>query len=512
MSDRSSPGVPVEEQRPGPRPIEGAGTSTAGFAGITERGPEYPCLTASWLEYQRWFGGGLSEAVSYLPHAARGFFENGGRQLYVARVVGANAQFTSRHVGPLLVRAVGRGAWGNRIFVRIGRASGSAGAENPDWFQVTLLYYSAMPPVPLVDPLSNEPGDRANPDRREPDLVERFDGLTHVSGARNSVETVVNAASQLVNVSFDAGDPEPVPQGDVPDFVALGADGSDGDPVDETAYTDSLAALDTVDDIALLAVPDEVRFATPKTAGPVTAAVIAQCEHRKDRFAIVSSASGLGDVSQLKPPRDTAWAAFYCPWIDVLDPLTGRTLRVPPTGHIAGVIARVDEARGVHKAPANEELRGVTGLEFSITESTQDALNPRGVNAIRDFRAAGRGIRVWGARTMSSDPDWKYVNVRRFLAFLEVSIDKGTQWAVFEPNGESLWNNVRASISDFLLQLWSTGALMGDKPEQAFFVKVDRTTMTQDDIDNGRMICIIGVAPLRPAEFVIFRIGQKTLA
>jgi len=509
MSDGSSPGVPVEERQPRPRPIEGAGTSTAGFAGITERGPEYPCLITSWLEYQRWFGGGLSEAESYLPHAARGFFENGGRQLYVARVVGANAQFASRHIGPLLVRAVGRGAWGNRIFVRIGPASRSAGADNPDWFQVTLLYYSAMPPVPLVDPLSNEPMNRANPDRREPDLVEQFDGLTHVSGVPNSVETVVNAASQLVNVSFDA-DPEPVPQ-EVPDFVPLGSDGWEGDPVDETAYADSLAALDTVDDVALLAVPDEVRFATPARAGPVTAALIAQCERRKDRFAIVSSASGLGDVSQLKPPRDTAWAAFYCPWIDVHDPATGRAVRVPPTGHIAGVIARVDAERGVHKAPANEELRGVTGLEFSITESTQDALNPRGVNAIRDFRAAGRGIRVWGARTMSSDPDWKYVNVRRFLTFLETSIDKGTQWAVFEPNGESLWNNVRASISDFLLQLWSTGALMGNKPEQAFFVTVDRTTMTQDDIDNGRMICIIGVAPLRPAEFVIVRIGQKTL-
>jgi Bacteriophage tail sheath protein len=510
MSDGSSPRVPVEERQPGPRPIEGAGTSTAGFAGITERGPEYPCLTASWLDYQRWFGGGLSEAVSYLPHAARGFFENGGRQLYVARVVGANAQFTRGHIGPLLVRAVGRGAWGNRIFVRIGPASGSADTNNPDWFQMTLLYYSAMPPVPLVDPLSNEPVDRANPDRREPDLVEQFDGLTHVSGVPNSVETVVNAASQLVNVSFDA-DPEPVPQ-EVPDLVPLGSEGSDGDPVDETAYADSLAALDTVDDIALLAVPDEVRFATATNAGSVTAAVIAQCERRKDRFAIVSSPSGVVDVSQLKPPQDTAWAAFYYPWIDVLDPVTGRTLPIPPTGHIAGVIARVDAERGVHKAPANEELRGVTGLEFSIADSTQDVLNPRGVNAIRDFRAAGRGIRVWGARTMSSDPEWKYVNVRRFLTFLQLSIDKGTQWAVFEPNGESLWNNVRASISDFLLQLWSTGALMGNKPEQAFFVKVDRTTMTQDDIDNGRMICIIGVAPLRPAEFVIFRIGQLTAA
>jgi len=512
MSDRSFPGVIVEEQ-PGPRPIEGVATSTAGFAGITERGPEYPCLITSWPEYRGWFGGDLPDTVSYLPLAARGFFENGGQRLYVARVVAANARFASRHVGPLLIRAVGRGAWGNRIFIRIGRASPSTGTNNADGFAMTLLYYSVMPPVPLVDPLSSEPGDRSNPDRREPDLVEQFDGLTHVFGVPNGVQTVVNTASQLINVTFDAGDPEPVPQGDVPEFVPLGSDGSDGDRMDsvEDAYAESLAALETVDDVALLAVPDEVRFATAATAGSVTAAVIAQCERRKDRFAIISAARGISDVSQLKTPRDTAWAAFYYPWIEIHDPVTGGSRLIPPAGHIAGVIARTDTERGVHKAPANEEIRSAVGLEFQVTVSTQDILNPRGVNAIRDFRAAGRGIRVWGARTMSSDPEWKYVNVRRLLIFLESSIDKGTQWGVFEPNGEQLWGNVKASISDFLLQLWRGGALLGKKPEEAFFVKVDRTTMTQDDIDNGRLICIVGVAPVRPAEFVIFRIGQKTI-
>src|SRR3954469_24728699 len=223
MSDRSFPGVFVEEQ-PRPRPIEGVATSTAGFAGITERGPEYPCLITSWLEYRGWFGGDLPDTVSCLPLAARGFFEKGGQRLYIARVVSANARFASRHVGPLIVRAVGRGAWGNRIFIRIGPASASADANDPDGFSVTLLYYGAMPPVPLVDPLSNEPGDRANPDRREPDLIERFDRLTHVPGVPSSVERVVNTASQLVNVSFDA-DPEPVPQADAPDFVPLGSGG-----------------------------------------------------------------------------------------------------------------------------------------------------------------------------------------------------------------------------------------------------------------------------------------------
>ena len=239
--------------------------------------------------------------------------------------------------------------------------------------------------------------------------------------------------------------------------------------------------------------------------------MIAQCERRKDRFAIISAARGISDVSQLKPPRDTAWAAFYYPSIEIHDPVTRAAGWIPPAGHIAGVIARTDTERGVHKAPANEEIRGAVGLEFRVTDSTQDVLNPRGVNAIRDFRAAGRGIRVWGARTMSSDPEWKYVNVRRLFIFLETSIDKGTQWAVFEPNGEQLWGNVQASISDFLLQLWRGGALLGNNRRRRSSSRCDRTTMTQDDIDNGRLICIVGVAPVRPAEFVIFRIGQKTI-
>ena len=492
-------------------PIDGVSTSAAAFAGITERGPEEPLLTASLADYQRWFGGDLPDTVSYLPHAVRGFFENGGRRLFIARAAGVNAQFASLQTGPLLIRSVGRGAWGNRIFVRIRSASNGSG---PDRFEVTLLYYTAMPPVPLVDPLSNDPGNRANPDRREPDVVERFDGLSQFPGASNNAERVINAGSSLVRVWLDTHDPSPVPQGAAPDFVTLGTDGADGDPVGEAAYASCLAAIEAVvgDEMALVAVPDETRFAGPGTTGPVTAAVIRHCERLPRQFGIVSSERGRSDASQLGPPGDTRQAAFYYPWIDVNDPATGGTLRMPPTGPVAGVIARTDIERGVHKAPANEELRGALDVEFSVADSTQDVLNPRGVNVIRDFRAAGRGIRVWGARTMSSDPDWKYINVRRFVVFLEASIGKGTEWVGFEENGEPLWTRVRSSINDFLLRIWRSGALMGHKPEQAFFVRLDRTTMTQDDIDNGRLIGEVGVAPLRPAEFVIFRIGQKTAA
>jgi phage tail sheath protein FI len=205
---------------------------------------------------------------------------------------------------------------------------------------------------------------------------------------------------------------------------------------------------------------------------------------------------------------DSSYAALYYPWVRVLDPLTGQPIFVPPSGFVAGIYARNDIERGVHKAPANKVVRLALGFERLLNKAQQEVLNPEGINCFRFFE--GRGNRLWGARTISSDPEWKYVNVRRYFAYLEHSIDKGTQWAVFEPNGDPLWANVRRTIEDFLLNEWQGGALLGDKPEKAFFVRCDRSTMTQNDLDNGRLICLIGVAPLKPTEFVIFRIGQWT--
>jgi phage tail sheath protein FI len=236
--------------------------------------------------------------------------------------------------------------------------------------------------------------------------------------------------------------------------------------------------------------------------------VITHCESLRDRFAIIDAAQGESNVSTLNPRSswDTKYAAFYYPWLKVYDPLSKTYKLAPPGGHVAGIYARSDAERGVHKAPANEVVRGAVDLEFAITKGEQDILNPRGVNCIRAF--PGRGIRVWGARTLSSDALWKYVNVRRLFLFIEESVDEGTQWVVFEPNDEKLWARIRQSITEFLTRVWRDGALMGKTPEEAFFVKCDRTTMTQDDIDNGRLICLIGVAPVKPAEFVIFRIAQ----
>jgi phage tail sheath protein FI len=251
----------------------------------------------------------------------------------------------------------------------------------------------------------------------------------------------------------------------------------------------------------------------------ITAALLAQCDRLRDRVAILSLPANRRDVQRIVPPHDSPYGAVYVPWIRVLDTRTRDTLLIPPSGHVAGICARTDIERGVHKAPANEVVRGLVDrhqgetiepLEFRITRVEQDVLNVRGVNVIRDFRSEGRGVRVWGARTMSSDPAWKYLNVRRFLLFVEESIQKGTQWAV--PNDEPPWMRVRQAISDFLTGVWRSGALQGRTADEAFFVRCGRDTMTQDDIVNGRLICEIGVAPVRPAEFVIIRIQQKTIA
>jgi phage tail sheath protein FI len=216
-------------------------------------------------------------------------------------------------------------------------------------------------------------------------------------------------------------------------------------------------------------------------------------------------------VQDYRSDYDTKYAAIYYPWITVRDPLVKDNRDIPPSGHMIGIYARVDVDRGVHKAPANEVIRGIVELEELVNKREQDILNPSpvNINVLRDFRKSNRGLRVWGARCITSDTDWKYINVRRLFIFVEESIDEGTQWVVFEPNDEPLWARVRQSVTNFLTRVWRDGALQGATAEEAFFVKCDRTTMTQDDIDNGRLIMLVGIAAVKPAEFVIIRIGQK---
>ena len=247
------------------------------------------------------------------------------------------------------------------------------------------------------------------------------------------------------------------------------------------------------------------------TAPEVQAALIAFCESKKSCFAILDVPMELkktNDVANFRDMYDSTYAAMYHPWLEMYDAGAKRSAYFPPSGAMAGIYARTDIERGVHKAPANEVVRGCTGLSCAYNEGEQDILNPIGVNLIRSF--TGRGIRVWGARTISSNGLWKYLNVRRLFIYVEESIKANTNWVVFEPNSTTLWNRVTRTIETFLATCWRDGALAGSTPSEAFFVECGPTTMTQDDIDNGRLICQIGIAPVKPAEFVIFRITQKT--
>jgi phage tail sheath protein FI len=304
------------------------------------------------------------------------------------------------------------------------------------------------------------------------------------------------------------------------DGVEASANDIAGQPANPDVATDKatgLEALAEIDDIAIVAAPDAGTFDVLDTSIAVTNSLIAHAELTKYRIAVLDGPRGssMNEIRSFRGQFDSTRAALYHPWLEILDPLERpaqgappKKLLIPPSGAVCGIYARSDIERGVHKAPANEIVRGLTRFEANINTPRQEVLNPEGINALRFFE--GRGNRVWGARTISSDPEWKYVNVRRLFIFIEHSIDKGTQWAVFEPNNERLWANIRQTVEDFLLNLWKDGALLGAKPEEAFFVRCDRTTMTQYDLDNGRLICLIGVAPVKPAEFVIFRIGQWT--
>jgi len=556
MPEYLAPGVYVEEIEIGAKPIEGVSTSTAGFIGEAERGPTTPRLVTSWMAYQRLFGSYFGNN-QYLPYTVEGFFKNGGQRCYIARIVKSNAttsslKLTSGGKEVLSLEAIGEGSWGNRIAIKVSK--GTFGG-----FKLSVFYWKKKPSE-LYDP-------EIDPTKPRPSVIEVFDNLSTDESSPDYYEKKVNKISNLIKInSVDSVEiHEGTAQGGDTDSITLANSASDTDDAYNGMYieitegtgkgqvrkitdyagsskeatidsnwdttpdatskyrifetklvladyerTDTnepgkrkgLTGLVEIDEISIVYSPNAL------AVQGLTRALISHCEALKDRFAIIDAEQGSSNISAINPRNkyDTKYAAFYYSWIKVVNPETGLLQLVPPGGHIAGIYARTDTERGVHKAPANETVRGIAGLEFIINKQEQDILNPRGVNCIRAF--PGRGIRVWGARTLSSDPLWKYINVRRLFLFLEESIEEGTQWVVFEPNDEKLWARVKQSITNFLTKVWKDGALMGSTPEEAFFVKCDSTTMTQDDIDNGRLICIIGVAPVKPAEFVIFRIAQ----
>lgn len=596
MPEYLAPGVYVEEVSFRSKSIEGVPTSTTGYTGLTHFGPvrydggptsSEPRLVTSFTEFERVYGGLEELAIgsgrpAYLSHAARAYFENGGKRLYVSRVFSprggdVNLGVASRAIidGTLTATWKARwpGAMGNALITTVPnrtRVTVSAGGKVSsvrDGAVIEVLAAGTTPPPPSsAIVIGNLRVVRIDEDGNQTFSGGAAPGATDVVHLVEMIVTVRAGTDRIDQYTELAGDPAQtryvgkVLEGDDPadenalvylewDSTAAGAsaarlmsmltgasgsgrltngndgslpepdafEGDEADPDDPLKTATGIAALGEIDDIAIVAMPDAATLADEARIFTATQSLVAHAEGLRYRIAVVDGpqASSLNEIRKFRGKFDSKYAAIYHPWIEILDPTEraaqGRPpkrLLLPPSGFVTGIYARSDIERGVHKAPANEIVRGLTRFEANINKGRQDVLNPEGINALRFFE--GRGNRVWGARTMSSDPEWKYVNVRRLFIYIEHSIDKGTQWAVFEPNGPRLWSNIRQTVEDFLLVLWRDGALLGDKPDQAYFVRCDRTTMTQNDLDNGRMICLVGIAPVKPAEFVIFRIGQWT--
>jgi phage tail sheath protein FI len=573
MPEYLAPGVYVEETSFRAKSIEGVGTSTTAFAGPTRRGPidEIPELVTSFADFQRVYGG-LGDVLgqpNYVAHAVRSYFNEGGSRLYVSRVYSRPDAGDGRAVSAPVVKT-GNAAAAQAAFVARYPGSGGNGrialrlSESP----ATLQTLRSVPVGTFLRgavKASDEPtfyrrgatawADADDVELKQVDLdkLTVLDLLTiavdaeDADGNHNSFEdlgfhrthprwigTVMKEvpdrrADQLENIyavrigaDVDGfalyaglfGAAEGRKEGDARTVVVAG--GNDGsDPV-AFDYEAALSSLESLDDISIVAAPGSSAYesAWPAAQG----SLISHAERaRSYRIAVLDTAPDLtlGGARGERSRIDSKYAAVYFPWVTVANPLArpGRAdipaeINLPPSGFVCGIYARNDVERGVHKAPANEVVRGALRFESDINFAQQGVLNPIGVNCLRFF--PGRGYRVWGARLASSDPEWKYVNVRRYFNYLERSVDVGTQWAVFEPNGERLWANVRETVSSFLYNEWRNGALLGANAKEAYFVRCDRSTMTQNDLDNGRMICLVGVAVIKPAEFVIFRIGQKT--
>jgi phage tail sheath protein FI len=511
-----SPGVYVEEVARGARPIEGVGTSVPAFIGLAPKGPlNEPVLVTNWSQYAGSFGD-ITEDY-YLAHSVYGFFNNGGTTCYVLRVGGASTEERSAangaapkqpkglpagepvSLGAFSVAAIAPGR-GGPVTVEVADAEGEGAADR---FRLVV--------------------------REDGSATETFD-VTARRGGRAYVVTQVRERSKLITIS-EAGpasalarpDNQTVtlaapPRAPEPSDAVTPAEPGMAEYIGDSADRTGFGGLEAVDEITMVAVPDlmaayERGAINDEAVRSVQLAMIAHCELMGDRVAIIDSPPGL-NARQVEVWRqntagyDSQYAALYYPWIKVFDPSSGRTKVVPPSGHVAGIWARNDGERGVHKAPANEVVRGVVDLDLQITRGEQDILNPLGINCIRSF--PGRGIRVWGARTLSSDPAWRYLNVRRYFNYLEESILIGTQWAVFEPNDSMLWARIRRNIAAFLTNEWRAGALFGARVEDSFYVKCDEETNPPESVDLGRVICEIGVAPVKPAEFVIFRLAQDS--
>jgi phage tail sheath protein FI len=513
----ASPGVYVQEVDRGSKPIEGVGTAVAAFVGFTKTFPDDPSdplgvkprLVTNWAQFERQYGGFVKGAM--LPHAVYGFFDNGGGAAYIVRVPTQGQDSRPRQ----------------SLF--------SAARPDLETMQVEALEPGARVEIVIETPAPpGEAGEGEAPSsfnmkvRRDGQEVESFSDLS-LGGRGRTAESVVNSQSTQVRVKVaTAGG---VPQAErLPQAGTFPLEQPPPAPAQVTGRdfegTESertgIRGLAIADEVTMVACPD-LGTATTRDGQvdldmyqAVQAAMIGHCESVKSRMALLDAPPGM-TPQEVKEWRermnyDAMFAALYYPNLIIDNPLVEpggngtKRLSVPPSGHVAGVWARSDAARGVWKAPANEIVRGALALETEITRGEQDQLNPIGVNCIRAFGV--NGLRVWGARTLSSNPSWRYINVRRLFNYVEQSIERGTQWVVFEPNDVDLWQQVKRTLYAFLNGLWRQGALTGATPEQAFYIKCDEETNPPDQVDKGRLLVEIGIAPVKPAEFVIFQISQ----
>jgi len=504
-----SPGVYVEEVAAGSRPIEGVGTAVAAFIGLAEKGPfNTPTLVSNWSQYTNIFGDFLEG--SYLAHAVYGYINNGGSNCYIVRI---GEEPSSRNGAPRSRSRAKAGESAPQGVIGGYRVRAIAARTEPGEISVEVAPVDTDDPAEDAFKLKVLVGGQ---------LQEEFDNVTIAKGKQN-VATIVNANSKLIKMEETATGALDTPAAGTstalmapPEPAALPTRLSADDYVGDVSERTGFAGLEAIDDITMISVPDLMSAYQQgaidlETVQTVQLGIISHCELMGDRVAILDPPPGL-NAQQVKEWRvegagyDSKYATLYWPWPKVFDPASKQNIFVPPSGHMAGIWARNDDGPGVHKAPANEVVRGAVTLEMQITKPEHDLLNPVGINCLRSF--PGRGIRVWGARTLSSDPAWRYLNVRRLFNYLEESILGGTQWAVFEPNDPALWARMRRTISAFLVNEWRKGALFGLTPDEAFYVKCDSETNPAEAIDAGQVLCEIGVAPVKPAEFVIFRLSQ----
>lgn len=473
MPEYLSPGVYVESVKAGNAPIEGISSSIGGFVGITVRGKlKEPVFVTSWQSYLDQFAYGMETPFlvnSDLSYAVYGFFQNGGTKAYVVRVASSTANKAAATLGVegATFNALDEGTWGNKLAISV-----KANEDVPTNFDVIVKY--------------------------DGEIVEQYPNISNTVGDANYFVDVL-ANSKFISVVTGTL------SATASDVVFTG--GADGiADIADADYQEGLQAFDKVSDVSMICMPGQ-------TSATMTSAILTYAENRGNVFAIIDGAKS-ADIDTIKTFRKSISCkngALYYPWIRVSDPLskTGKLRDCPTCGHVMGVYARTIQDRGVWKAPAGVEavVHGAIEVVSQLTKEDCDVLNPLGVNVI--MPRTGYGIVVWGARTLNPDTTMKYVSDVMLETYIKESVKKGTEWAVFEPNDSNLWLRVSTSVASFLDGLWRDGGLFGDEAAQAYYVKCDEELNTPEVRDAGKLICEVGYAPKKPAEFVIFRISHS---